>query len=177
MNSSRVQFAAVEADKLCPSETRFILYMAPGEVLSRSFTSKDTHSPKGDLVVMYTDSSEVSEAIAQRSLASASILGFHPPSFAAGNDLILPVEANKQLRKKLLAGRQSQNVEIAVTKEGASDLQTIQTILELIMTENKGYASLYIPEVCQRPYGYGNYLLIARLLSKVTYWNLGVSND
>ena len=50
-NSSFVDFAALWADVGCGNGTKLIYYMSAGEVLSREFTSKDTHSPRGDLIV------------------------------------------------------------------------------------------------------------------------------
>lgn len=143
----RVQFAALQADEACGSETQFILYMTPGELLSRTFTPKDTHSPTGDLLVMYTDVGKVSEAHAKRALASALILGFHSPSFTFGTDLILPVEANKRLRAKLITRGLQQSDLGEERKGGISYSQIIESILKLIPTERKGDVSIYIPEV------------------------------
>ncbi|CAN0480137.1 unnamed protein product, partial [Ectocarpus sp. 12 AP-2014] len=43
--------AALFADRFCGAGTALILYVEPGSVLSRPFASKDTHSPRGDLLV------------------------------------------------------------------------------------------------------------------------------
>lgn len=43
------------ADEHCGEGTKLILYMQPGSVLARSFTSKDTHTPRGELLVVYGD--------------------------------------------------------------------------------------------------------------------------
>ncbi|CAN0454983.1 unnamed protein product, partial [Ectocarpus sp. 12 AP-2014] len=40
--------ASLFADQYCGAGTSLILYVKPGSVLSRPFTSKDTHSPRGD---------------------------------------------------------------------------------------------------------------------------------
>lgn len=54
-NSSKVEYAALHADEVCGAGTRLIYYMSAGDVLSRTFTRKDTHTPKGDLMVRFTD--------------------------------------------------------------------------------------------------------------------------
>lgn len=146
VNSSQVRLAAVEADIACGSGTRLILYMAPGEVLSRSFTSKDTHSPTGELLVMYTDVSRVSRAHVKRSMASALLLGFQPPSFTFGTDLILPVEANEHLRVKLIEYGLRRGVQVA-KDEDLSHFKVIQSMLESIRPRERGYVSIHIPEV------------------------------
>eukprot|EP00903_Cladosiphon_okamuranus_P015305 g14139.t1 len=46
VNSSHVEHAALNADKACGPGTRLIFYMGIGEVLSRPFTEKDTHTPR-----------------------------------------------------------------------------------------------------------------------------------
>lgn len=47
--------SALFADQRCGEGTKLILYMQAGSVLSRSFTSKDTHTPRGELLVVYGD--------------------------------------------------------------------------------------------------------------------------
>lgn len=54
LNSTQVDMAATFADKMCGDGTKLIYYLSPGQVLSREFTVKDTHSVSGDLVVTYT---------------------------------------------------------------------------------------------------------------------------
>lgn len=95
-----VQASSLFADKHCGAGTQLIYYMATGSVLSRTFTSKDTHSPRGDLVVVYSDArpSMYDSEIASE---TTRILGFSPPSFTFGTDLILPVSANIELRHLL----------------------------------------------------------------------------
>lgn len=147
ITSSHVQFDAVEADRACGSETRFILYMLPGELLSRSVTSKDTHSPKGDLLVTYTNVEAVSHDHVKRTLASTILLGFHPPSFTFGTDLILPVEANELLRAKLAEIDLTQGLKDANGKQDVPYVQIIRTLELLIPTEQKRDVSFHIPEV------------------------------
>lgn len=52
---SPMNLAPLLADRYCGEGTELILYMNPGELLSRKFTSKDTHSAAGDLLVMYAE--------------------------------------------------------------------------------------------------------------------------
>lgn len=100
-NTSRVDLAALAADQLCGDSTQLIYYMAPGQVLSRTFTAKDTHSAKGDLLVGYAESEETDMANIVRALATTRLLGFQAPSFTFGMDLILPAVTNAQLRNLL----------------------------------------------------------------------------
>ncbi|CAM9587062.1 unnamed protein product [Ectocarpus sp. 6 AP-2014] len=91
--------AALYADKYC-SFSELILYVKPGSVLSRSFTPKDTHSPRGDLLVVHAGS-QGSYHDTELSRRSASVLGFEAPSFTQGTDLMLPGDANYYLREAL----------------------------------------------------------------------------
>lgn len=50
-----IDLAALFADRHCGEGTKLILYMNPGELFSRTFTSKDTHSTAGDLLVVYAE--------------------------------------------------------------------------------------------------------------------------
>ncbi|CBJ32055.1 conserved unknown protein [Ectocarpus siliculosus] len=102
-NSSHVDFAALKADKACGNGTKLIYYMSPGQVLSREFTSKDTHSSRGDLVVSYTKVNNLDTTNALRAIITTLILGFNAPSFTYGTDLILPAGMNAELRKVLLS--------------------------------------------------------------------------
>ncbi|CAM9449896.1 unnamed protein product, partial [Ectocarpus sp. 8 AP-2014] len=92
--------ASLFADQYCGSGTALILYVKPGSVLSRPFTPKDTHSPRGDLLVVHTGS-QGSYHDAQLRRRSVSVLGFDAPSFTDGTDLMLPVGANEDLRESL----------------------------------------------------------------------------
>lgn len=93
--------SALLADKYCGPETRLIYYMKAGSILSRTFTSKDTHSARGDLLVVYSDARS-SMRDSQAATDTTGILGFSPPSFTSGSDLILPVSANSELRQLLV---------------------------------------------------------------------------
>lgn len=63
------------ADLHCGEDTELVLYMNPGELLSRTFTSKDTHSAAGELLVMYT---EVGGCVGVGRLAARSCTVFPP---------------------------------------------------------------------------------------------------
>lgn len=73
---------ALLADVYCGKETKLIYYLSPGEMVSRTFTSKDTHSTKGDLLVPFSELERVDEYHVQRARATTSILGFFAPSFS-----------------------------------------------------------------------------------------------
>lgn len=95
---SPISLSPLMADRHCGDGTRLILYLNTGEMLSRSITSKDTHSVRGDLLVAYTDVERVGQASIDRTLATMSVLGFSSPSFSFGMDIMLPAEINQQLR-------------------------------------------------------------------------------
>ncbi|CAB1098702.1 unnamed protein product [Ectocarpus sp. CCAP 1310/34] len=92
--------ASLFADQYCGAGAALILYVKPGSDLSRFFTSKDTHSPRGDLLVVHTGF-QGSYHDAQLRRRSVSVLGFDAPSFTDGTDLMLPVGANEDLRESL----------------------------------------------------------------------------
>lgn len=97
------QHSALLADRHCGKGTRLIYYMNPGELLSRPFTPKDTHSVKGDLLIVYAEVDRVGAYSVERTLATTSVLGFSSPSFSFGMDIILPAEINQELRDVLLS--------------------------------------------------------------------------
>ncbi|CAN0126388.1 unnamed protein product [Ectocarpus sp. 12 AP-2014] len=92
--------ASLFADRFCGAGTALILYVEPGSVLSRPFTSKDTHSPRGDLLVVH-GGGQGSYRDDERSRRSGLVLGLEAPSFTRGTDLMLLVGANKDLRESL----------------------------------------------------------------------------
>lgn len=49
---SDVGASALLADKHCGEGVKLIYYLSPGELLSREINFKDTHSPRGDLLVV-----------------------------------------------------------------------------------------------------------------------------
>ena len=92
--------ASLFADDFCGAGTSLVYYVKLGSVLSRAFTSKDTHSPTGDLLVVYSDfrSCYRDSALAHQ---TSAVLGFDAPTFTCGTDLMLPVGANADLREVL----------------------------------------------------------------------------
>lgn len=98
--------ASLFADEYCGEGTSLIFYVKLGSVVSRTFTSKDTHSPHGDLLVVFgTESTAHNGQLAER---TAAVLGFEAPSFTTGTDLFLPVEANADLRAALASDGDAQ---------------------------------------------------------------------
>lgn len=100
VQSSNVAGSGLLADKHCGGGTKLIYYMHIGELLSREITFKDTHSPRGDLLVVHTNqrTNEV--------LANAPVLGFNSPVF--GPDIVLPAKINENLREMVVAGHGSE---------------------------------------------------------------------
>lgn len=123
------------ADRFCGEDTELIYYMRPGSVISRTFTAKDTHSPKGDLLVVYTDAARSSYHDSQLAHATAAVLGFNAPSFTYGTDLMLPVEVNEALRDALLDGLEGVNRE----DEMSTDAQALEAVSE--------YNDISVPQV------------------------------
>lgn len=148
VNASRVEHGALYADKACGPGTRLIYYMEIGEVLSRPFTSKDTHSPRGDLVVTFTDSQRGHAECDRRAKAGDVLLGFSPPCFTYGSDLILPAEINEQLRGVLNESEVVQQVRANKTGQDGDMDDGLAGDLARIAADHRQYASVYIPEVC-----------------------------
>lgn len=96
--------ASLFADDFCGAGTSLIYYVKPDSVLSRTFTSKDTHSTMGDLLVVYSDSRLCysDSALARQTNA---IIGLEAPTFTCGTDLILPVGVNAGLREALASDK------------------------------------------------------------------------
>ena len=116
--SSKADLSALLADKHCGDGVELIYYMKAGSLLSRSFTSKDTHSPRGELLVAYTDGRGADYASRASSRASSILLGFESPVFTFGTDLILPPNVNSDLRDMLLA---AETMTTASSKEWNDD--------------------------------------------------------
>ncbi|CAM9459802.1 unnamed protein product [Scytosiphon promiscuus] len=95
--------ASLFADQYCGPGTSLVLYLKPGSILSRSFTSKDTHSPEGDLLVVYSDARGSNHA-SELGRRTALVLGSEAPSFTHGTDLMLPASINEDLRTILGLG-------------------------------------------------------------------------
>ena len=99
--------ASLYADEYCSAGTSLIFYMKSGSVVSRKFTSKDTHSTHGDLLVVY-GSAKVSYVDRELAKQTTAVLGFQSPSFTFNADLFLPVGANADLREVLFSGQERQ---------------------------------------------------------------------
>eukprot|EP00903_Cladosiphon_okamuranus_P017929 g16497.t1 len=152
VNSSRVEHASLNADKACGPDTRLIFYMEIGEVLSRTFTEKDTHTPRGDLIVSFIDIEPSNTECARRAMGTSILLGFSPPCFTYGSDLILPADLNEQLRGILRESKvlgpeegalqvgQKATAEDDVDDELTGDLASIGAL-------HRQHATVSIPEV------------------------------
>eukprot|EP00903_Cladosiphon_okamuranus_P021318 g19589.t1 len=155
VNSSHVEHAALVADKACGAGTRLILYLEVGEVLSRSFTEKDTHTTRGDLIVAFTNTEDSLAECNRRATGTSILLGFSSPCFTVGTDLILPVEVNERLRDVLRSNhvlnraRHHHNAEGAQRttsgdERGDDELtESLASIAEI----HREHATVYIPEV------------------------------
>lgn len=154
--SRNVQHAALYADEMCGSGTRYIFYMKIGEVLSRPFTPQDTHTVHGDLIVAFTSSDRVDKQTARRVMGTTALLGFASPCFTYGSDLLLPSEINGKLRAVLRA-----NQELTVRHRGdvarnrreeGKGLDNFDAFryLASVARKNRQDVSIYIPEVCVR---------------------------
>ncbi len=141
------------ADRAFGPGTRLIYYMEIGQVISRAFTSKDTHTPLGDLIVSVTSLDAVSEGNVRRAMGSTALLGISAPSFTYGTDLLLPAETNEQLRKVLRRSRDSEQKgggESATGGGGSGETQSFGehcAFLASIEAKHASYASIHIPEV------------------------------
>ena len=74
--------ASLLADVYCGEGTKLVHYLGPGEVISRTFTSKDTHSTRGDLLVPFTEAERLDVFHLRRTQATTALLGFRAPSFS-----------------------------------------------------------------------------------------------
>lgn len=74
--------ASLLADVYCGQGTQLIYYLGPGEVISRTFTRKDTHGTRGDLLVPFTEPERLDEFHVKRTQATTALLGFGAPSFS-----------------------------------------------------------------------------------------------
>lgn len=74
--------ASLLADVHCGEGTELVYYLGPGEVISRAFTSKDTHGTRGELLVPYTEAERLDEFHLRRTQATTALLGFGAPSFS-----------------------------------------------------------------------------------------------
>lgn len=138
------------ADRACGPGTRLIYYMSIGQVLSRAFTYKDTHTPGGDLLVTHTDISQVGEEHARRSLAATALLGVQAPCFTFGSDLILPADTNVHLRQALLsaaAAVKGSQIPEDDPEGGYDYFDILQQFLEISNHHHDLHVSTDVPEV------------------------------
>lgn len=147
-NATRVEYSALEADRLCGHGTRLIYYMEVGQILSRTFSTKDTHTARGALIVAAEDIHDIHIENAARAMGSVAVLGFATPTFTYGSDLILPADMNGQLRAVLGAKeRQTAQTKAAVATDAKDQIERMYAHLALVADLHRGYASIYVPEV------------------------------
>lgn len=158
--AANAKTASIFADKLCAGvgasnnnnhhrhhhtietvpDTSLILYLNRGSVLSRPFTAKDTHSPRGDLLVVY-GSARASRRDSELAKHTAAIIGAAEgavdggvappplPSFTYGTDLVLPVGANADLREMIFSSNDDDAAEVFVrTLAGLDDLSAVPQV-------------------------------------------------
>lgn len=140
-------FGALIADEICGKGTRLIYYMEAGQVLSRTFTEKDTHTVLGDLVVSVVNTDEVPPVFAARALGSTVLLGVTTPTFTHGSDLILPAETNAQLRAVLGANQRLVAQTTAEDGDTGRPMERVYEYLRDVAQTHRDSASIYIPEV------------------------------
>ncbi|CAM9997646.1 unnamed protein product, partial [Ectocarpus sp. 8 AP-2014] len=145
--SKSVSHGALIADEVCGKGTRLIYYIEAGQVVSRTFTEKDTHTVLGDLIVSLANADEVPPLYARRALGSTVLLGVTTPTFTHGSDLILPVETNAQLRAVL--GANQRLVAQTNAEDGDTGRQTerVYKHLDDVAKTHRGSAAIYVPEV------------------------------
>lgn len=96
--------SALVADQHCGADADLIYYLTPGTLVSRTFSSKDTHSPRGDLLVVYSEGRGADRATLSSTLTTSALLGFEAPLFTYGTDLILPSYVNGELARAIVPG-------------------------------------------------------------------------
>ncbi|CAB1106307.1 unnamed protein product [Ectocarpus sp. CCAP 1310/34] len=145
--SKSVSYGALIADEVCGEGTRLIYYIEAGQVVSRTFTAKDTHTVLGDLIVSLANADEVPPVFARRALGSTVLLGVTTPTFTHGSDLILPAETNAQLR--VMLGANQRLVAPTNAEDGDTGRQTerVYEYLADVAKAHRGSAEIYIPEV------------------------------
>lgn len=138
--TSDVLTASLFADEYCGAGTRLIFYVRAGSVVSREFTAKDTHSPHGDLLVVYSKDRTIrDERFAEKTTV---LLGFEAPSFTHGTDLILPFRANADLRSSLAAGsKKSDGQQALVPDKVLSKLKNRSDVPQVRYVSSDGIGS------------------------------------
>ncbi|CAM9281830.1 unnamed protein product, partial [Ectocarpus fasciculatus] len=144
--STNVEYSPLIADYICGEGTRLIYYMDVGEVLSRTFTKKDTHTVLGDLIVSLVSTDEVPPFAVARGMASSVLLGITTPVFTHGSDLILPAETNAQLRA-VLDGNQKLEARTDAQDGHSKRVERMYEYLAGVASTHQGSAVIEIPEV------------------------------
>lgn len=120
--------ASLFADEYCGAGTSLILYLKAGSVVTRSFTAKDTHSPEGDVLVIYSGARGGFQKD-QLARKTELVLGSPAPSFTKGTDLLLPVRANRDLREVVLlrpgGGEAGSDPELVEAMHHVTDLDDV----------------------------------------------------
>lgn len=131
-STANVRTASLFADEHCGAGTSLIFYVRAGSVVSRAFTAKDTHSPHGDLLVVYSKDRTIrDERFAKQTTV---LLGFEAPSFTHGTDLVLPVRANADLRNTLGVGFEKRDGHQAlVSNEALSKLEDPSDVPQVLL--------------------------------------------
>lgn len=123
--------ASLYADEYCGvDDTSLVIYLNWGSVFSRPFTSKDTHSPRGELLVVHGNV-RASYRDSQLAKHTSFLLGADapaPPSFTRGTDLKLPVGANEDLRGQLMAGDAEAMRAVMSSLEDLDDLTAVPQV-------------------------------------------------
>ncbi|CAM9650691.1 unnamed protein product, partial [Ectocarpus sp. 12 AP-2014] len=181
-NSTNVKYGALHADRICGKGTRLIYYMDAGEILSRTFTKKDTHTIHGDLIVSFTGADDILPGSTRRAMGSTAILAFTSPSFTHENDVILPAEMNANLRAFLNDNRdQVGQTNIANGRPG-HPTGTVYDYLTDVAHTHRDSAEIFIPEVLAAlAYSRGGHGVVfvdvrdwsrRNLFSNATIWNI-----
>lgn len=164
--------ASLFADELCGVDTSLIFYMQPGSILSRQFTSKDTHSTHGDLLVVH-GSAKLRHVDRELAKLTTRVLGFETPSFTFNTDLFLPVGANANLRNWFVSGRDVDYQERPGDwglREVMHELATIRDMSAVPQVRfNEGFTG---------PYPYGGIMVkaVAALAAGPSLWCRTTSN-
>eukprot|EP00903_Cladosiphon_okamuranus_P008109 g7816.t1 len=123
--------ASLFADEYCGADTSLILYLKAGSMVTRSFTEKDTHSPEGDVLVVY---SGVRAGFQGDELARKTelVLGSEVPSFTKGTDLLLPVGANQDLRELVLRSEAESDPQLVEAMHNMTDLNDVFAVPQVM---------------------------------------------
>ncbi|CAB1105679.1 unnamed protein product [Ectocarpus sp. CCAP 1310/34] len=144
---SSVEYGPLMADQLCGNGTRLIYYMEVGQVLSRTFTLKDTHTARQELIMSFADARDVDPENVRRAMGSTVLLEFPAPTFTHGCDLILPAETNGQLRA-LLGTKTRQGRRLEAGLHGAElEVEDLYAYLASVADRHRESTSIYVPEL------------------------------